>query len=303
MKVIREGEIANKAPQLTYPALYSCADEASNGWQWWYLAAIKAEYGLLALAAVLSLNIFDAPAYHSGYALVFVLSLAVLLYRTNAKPEQAWYRCRAMAESVKTSTWAYMMHAKPFDGTDADSGAQLRTRVADLMKSNEHIADKLQSAPVGQVQTTREMDLVRALPWRQRRDYYVENRISDQRNWYTNKASQNDALATRWQVASVAVYLIAVTMAISRPTYASFVPVWPIEPLIVVAASILGWVQIKKFNELASVYRLTALEIGLIEDKLKRVENEVELGEFVNEAELAFSREHTQWVARQTNRY
>ena len=71
----------------------------------------------------------------------------------------------------------------------------------------------------------------------------------------------------------------------------------------VAASAVLGWMQIKKFNELASAYTLTALEISLIEDKLREVETEAELSEFVNEAELAFSREHTQWVARQTNRY
>ena len=57
--------------------------------------------------------------------------------------------------------------------------------------------------------------------------------------------------------------------------------------------------QIKKFNELNSSYTLTAHEIGIIQTRLQDVEAEEEFSDFVNEAELAFSREHTQWVARQ----
>lgn len=43
-------------------------------------------------------------------------------------------------------------------------------------------------------------------------------------------------------------------------------------------------------------------EIGLLQAKITRVDNETEFGEFVNEAEQAFSREHTQrWLGRRIN--
>ena len=74
---------------------------------------------------------------------------------------------------------------------------------------------------------------------------------------------------------------------------------WPIEPIIVLAASLTGWMQIKKFNELASAYTLTAFEIGIIQDRASDSMSEAEFSDFVGEAEQAFSREHTQWVARQ----
>jgi hypothetical protein len=57
--------------------------------------------------------------------------------------------------------------------------------------------------------------------------------------------------------------------------------------------------QIKKFSELSSAYSLTAHEIGIIEDRIDEADTEDEFSDFVNEAELAFSREHTQWLARQ----
>ncbi|EKA6789224.1 SLATT domain-containing protein, partial [Salmonella enterica] len=64
------------------------------------------------------------------------------------------------------------------------------------------------------------------------------------------------------------------------------------------AASIVGWVQIKKYNELAVSYFLTAHEIGDIKEQFNYISSENDFLEFVNNAEKAFSREHTQWLAR-----
>jgi len=65
------------------------------------------------------------------------------------------------------------------------------------------------------------------------------------------------------------------------------------------ASSIIGWTQIKRFTELASAYTLTAHEIGIVVTSLDEATDERSFSNVVNESELAFSREHTQWVARQ----
>ncbi|HCB7267327.1 TPA: SLATT domain-containing protein, partial [Escherichia coli] len=39
-------------------------------------------------------------------------STGLLLYMAVQKPEKEWYGCRALAESIKTSTWRYMMRAE-----------------------------------------------------------------------------------------------------------------------------------------------------------------------------------------------
>ena len=89
-------------------------------------------------------------------------------------------------------------------------------------------------------------------------------------------------------------------MELSRIAYPNW-SIWPIEPLIVVAASIVGWVQIKKYNELSAAYTVTAHEIGLIPTTIDSPSNDALLSEFVNDAEQAFSREHTLWLARQSD--
>jgi hypothetical protein len=72
----------------------------------------------------------------------------------------------------------------------------------------------------------------------------------------------------------------------------------PIEVLAVVATSLIAWKQLKRFDELASAYSLTAHELGIIKSRFSAVENRDALAAFVSDAENAFSREHTQWAAR-----
>ncbi len=67
---------------------------------------------------------------------------------------------------------------------------------------------------------------------------------------------------------------------------------WPTDVLVAIAASILSWMQAKRFSELASS------EISLINEQSLRSTTDNDFSIFVGDAENAFSREHTQWVAR-----
>ncbi len=72
----------------------------------------------------------------------------------------------------------------------------------------------------------------------------------------------------------------------------------PIGVIGTAAGSALTWLQAKKHNELNSAYALTALEIAHIKGESDFVHSEEQLSEYVVNSEAAFSREHTQWVAR-----
>ncbi len=72
-------------------------------------------------------------------------------------------------------------------------------------------------------------------------------------------------------------------------------------PIVVVAtaaSAVLTWQKAKKHNELSSSFSLAAHEITLIKGEACSISNEKELSDFVVNTESAFSREHTQWVAR-----
>lgn len=287
-------------PKITYPALYQAASGASNSAQQTYLWLLRGEYALLMLAAVLSLDLSKHPIYFACYALVFALSLTILLYRSLTKPEQAWYKCRALAESIKTSTWRYCMRAGPFE--DAISvqipRSKFRNTLISILDANKHIGERIAGIESVSEQVTSEMERIRQAPLAERIAYYDINRIQDQRGWYNSKAVSNKRAFRRWVVVSVLTYIVAAGLALSRIAIPNW-ELWPIDPLIVAASATIGWIQIKKFSELAASYSLTAHEIGIIQGRVREIYSEDQFAEFINEAELAFSREHTQWVARQ----
>lgn len=285
-----------------YPALYRSSDAASTQFQKRYLRLIKAEYALLLAASVLSLSSFANPNVYAAAALVLAVSVAILLTRAIGKPEQDWYKARALSESIKTLTWRYAMKAHPFDDKSTGIGAKLefKENLERIFKSNQEIAGKIAEDWSAGEQITSTMDSIRDLPLADRQKYYQQHRISNQREWYARKAKWNRQMSRRWVTASVIAYVIAMGLSIARVQYHEW-PFWPIEPLIVVASSIVGWVQIKKFNELAAAYSVTAHEIGLINITLTGSEDVKTFSDFVGEAELAFSREHTLWIARQAN--
>lgn len=283
-----------------YPALYTSAGQLSADSQNMYLWLIRGEYFILFVAAIFSLNLNDSPAYFVCYAFVFLISLITLATRNWKKPEQDWYKGRALAESIKTSCWRYCMHAEPFGGSDTASitRGEFRNHLKAILSANRHIGEKIPPDAAANDQITASMETTRNLSLEERKVFYEKYRVKEQRAWYARKASQNRKASFWWVIAGSLSYIIAIFFVLLRIAYPKQ-EIWPIEPLIVIASSIIGWTQIKKFNELASSYTLTAHEIGIIQNRIQDIKDEGEFSDFINEAEQAFSREHTQWVARQ----
>jgi hypothetical protein len=241
------------------------------------------------------------PFWFVAMAFVLLISAAILLVRSISKPEQHWYKARALAESVKTLAWRYSMGAHPFDRTTAAENRQeLKENLLRLLKLNPELVERLPGDAAADDQVTAEMDRLRGLPLAERQDYYEKHRVQEQRRWYRDKSATNKKIARRWLIASVVAYLLAIGLSLARIAWPAW-EIWPIEPLIVIASSIVGWVQIKRLNELAASYGVTAQEIGMINITLAEDTSVKTFSDFVNDAEGAFSREHTFWLARQAN--
>jgi hypothetical protein len=132
--------ISTGVEEVHFPALYSDADAASSKAQWEFLSLVKLEYFLLVLAAILAIEPFIASPYTTVYALIFFASLVVMLLRTLRKPDQDWYKCRALAESIKTTTWRYAARAHPFDDADEkDARSDFTKFLAAIFRANQHI--------------------------------------------------------------------------------------------------------------------------------------------------------------------
>jgi hypothetical protein len=64
-----------------------------------------------------------------------------------------------------------------------------------------------------------------------------------------------------------------------------------------VVGAMTSWLQTKQHRTLATAYTVTALELGSVRTKIEWQKNENDWSKFVNDAEEAFSREHTLWKA------
>ena len=239
------------------------------------------------------------PLFLGVYACTFIASLAVLAWRAHVRPEQGWYKSRALAESIKTLSWRYAMRAQPFDDErQADAKKDFRDTLAALLRSNRQIGEHLAGLDAAGPQITETMSAMRNRALRDRKAYYLASRVKDQQGWYTRKAKANKDAARNWQCVGAACYVAGVAMVLLHVRFVNIT--FPVEPVIVMASAVLGWMQIKKFNELASAYALTAHEIGLAETVITDAKTEQDFSKAINEVELVFSREHTQWIARQT---
>ena len=287
-------------PVFEYPALYRAAGDASAAAQSIYLNLLRCEYFFLFIASILALDFSDSPIYFVAYGLLFIAAAVTLLYRSSTKPEQTWYKGRALAESIKTSTWRYCMRAAPFE--DAVNvkipRGEFRNLLRSVLESNHHIGERMPPGSAADDQITLSMEATRELDLHERKEVYAQHRIREQRTWYQMKSGVNRRNGRGWVSACVIVYAFATASVLLRIAYPDW-KMWPTEPLIVAASTIVGWIQIKRFTELASAYALTAHEIGIVQGMISEIETETAFSAFVNEAELAFSREHTQWVARQ----
>ncbi|WP_191117951.1 DUF4231 domain-containing protein [Vibrio campbellii] len=287
-------------PNIKYPSLFNAADKLSLKAQKRFLRLTGLHSFLLILGTAMAINIIPNKGYSLMMAIVFILALGLSVYLGLMKLEKAWYNGRAVAESVKTATWRYCMRAAPF--VDARSiqqpNAEFRNMLESILRSNHDLGGQLSEAEDTSEQISNEMKSIRELSLEARVNYYLEFRIDEQRSWYAKKAKENKTKHTIWFGLLVTFQLLAVMCVLARIAYPDW-KFWPTDTFVVIAACAVSWMQIKKFTELAAAYSLTAQEIGIIKGRSENIQCEESLSTFVNHAEVAFSREHTQWSARQ----
>ncbi len=282
---------------LKYPALYESAGAASAEAQRGSLWTIRTEYFLLLLVSI-SLAFQDVLSIDRLIVTLLLVILAGLfVFKVIKKLDQDWYRSRALAESVKTSTWRFCMRAHPFEDAERIETPKRNFRefLRNILTANQNIAQNLVTE--GTEQVTASMLEVRQMELPDRISFYIKHRVDDQGRWYARKSLANKKALRRWVVVTILIYIsAAIALYADEIGYPQLTRIF--DPLIVLVTSILGWIQIKRHGELTASYNLTAHEIGIIKSNSDGIRSEQAFSDFVNEAELAFSREHTQWMAR-----
>lgn len=285
------------------PALYQAADEASVDAQRKYLSLVKADLiVLLAGAFFASFDVDDV----SAHKILLILSAALLatgaiitIVISQKTYKKRWYGGRAVAESVKTLAWRFMMRAEPFDDADAREtvdekftrslrevlfeGANLTLTLPNTISSARQITDRMREVRLS------ELDARKAI--------YVRDRIDDQQGWYYSKSSANASREELWFWLVAGAQLLALLAAIAM---VAFPDVWgnPTGVFATIAAAGLAWLQVKQHEELSQSYAVAAQELGLIAEQARYATDEAKFSVFVADAETAISREHTLWLAR-----
>lgn len=280
------------------PGLYQSANQASLIAQKNYFRGLRWYLILLVCAAFIS---YAKPNDIVGALLsagLFLVTLGILIFIRLQRPDDIWYNGRAVAESVKTRSWRWMMRAEPYE--DCEKVEVVSKKFINDLKSildqNKNLSQYLQPTSATKEPISIIMKQVRSNSIEERKRVYVEQRVQNQIEWYCHKASFNKLWAKHWFWVSVFLHAVAIAMLLYRikdPTLAL-----PVEVVATVAGAVLTWLQAKKHNELNSAYTLTAHEIALIKGESDAIRDQKQLSEYVLNSETAFSREHTQWVAR-----
>jgi len=281
-----------------YPALYRAASAASDRAQKGVIRCHKTSVICLVIAVIAAADGLTSRWLAVISAIFFLASLGAFFYGKHQKLQASWYKARALAESIKTATWRLIMAADPFSSAREDLNlAHFRGLLNELLEENRGMGAQLSGEWASEDQITVRIKEVIRLPFTQKKQLYLEERIQDQRRWYAKKSMDNRTSASiflRLIIGAYAIALVLLMVRIANPE----IPFLPIDVVAVIASGLIGWTEIKRFDELASAYGLTAHEVGIIQTRYDAVATPQDLSSFVSDAENAFSREHTQWAAR-----
>lgn len=282
--------------KIDYPALYKAASAASSSAQTAFLRCTIG-YGALSIAgaglATYGIQSKTSALFAAG---LFGAGLGLSVLMLIRRYENTWYRTRAVAESIKTAAWRFMMCAEPFNRDVATDRKEFVLLLQNILKEHKDLSHELSGKVSEGEQTTGVMSSIRQLSLKKRMHAYRQHRINEQQSWYAEKSETNKKSGKRWFFLFIALQGAAIVLTIMRVAYPGYS--WPTEIFLVAAATAFGWMQIKRFRELAAAYGLTAHEIGLAKIQLDEIGTESEFSSFVGDTENAFSREHTQWIAR-----
>lgn len=229
---------------------------------------------------------------------MFALGLATSVAMQVRRPERAWFDGRALAESIKTMAWRYIMGVSPYEGDDlAAADDRFHTRFKALIGEYQQLGGALAKGAGPDI--TAEMRTLRQLSLAERRDIYSKQRLGDQVTWYREQARSDESRATVWLWLITLLQLGGLVLAsiqLARPTTEAN----PLPLLAAVIAAAFAWLQLKRHQELAKAYGVAALELGTLLGRINECDSRERLAAFVEEAEEAMSREHTLWRARRT---
>lgn len=287
-----------------YPALFASSSKASTGAQRKYLCLMRAQLFLLILASATgSMAAAVGPSCSrqvSIFTAIFLaLSLVLMWILRVQRYEKIWFDCRAVAESVKTATWRYMMRVPPYDSDEESSNLDTKfiKELMEIRQARPGIDSHLAGFSSGGTEISQYMRKTRILPLNDRREIYLRERLQDQKKWYEDKTKTNRRFGSVWFWSISGMQALALTLAIINAATGP----WSINIVSIImtlTTAFVAWTQVKRHDELIQPYGLATQELNALESLESYASEPKKFGEFVTQVEEAISREHTMWCAR-----
>ncbi len=293
--------------QEDYPWLKCASDEVSRDAQEWYFRLLGVQLALFFLVGLTGAIQHALPISAQRHATVVIsvlLALAIIatLLGRERKLDKTWFDSRAVAESVKTATWRFMMGSQPFQPQPMQNiDAAFLSELDEIRKARPDMDENLSGRAPNIQPISDYMRTLRQSDFATRKSAYLKDRVADQRDWYSAKAKWNQRRRTIWYVTSIGLQVLALILAILAASYGSL-PFNAVGLLMTATASVTAWSQAKRYDDLPNSYGLAAQELRNIYTLIERTNNEDEFRELVAQGEEAISREHTMWCARRSVR-
>ena len=285
---------------VDYPSIQRSANEASGSAQHVFLWLNKLQLILLVLTAIVSGWGPTAPDIQRivgiAVAITMMVALAIEIALRIGKFDDRWFRCRALAENIKSAVWYFVM--SPADHTSL-AEVEFLGQIEQLQERLPDLAKELSLHDDTGSLVTDWMRQTQLLPFAQKLVLYRKQRIDDQQQWYHRNAKGN---VKRERIGSWAIFALEF-IAIGY----AFLQAWrlwefnAVGGIAAVSASCIAWIQMKRYSDLGTSYAIAAGDIRRIAEKRQHVRTDPELQEFVREIETAVSREHSMWLAKRGN--
>lgn len=289
-----------------FPNYFQASDKASNNSQKYYLYVVRVDLISMIIAAAFAIFNYQLEERKLFLHILTGLSLSIGVIATIIllckKFEDYWYQGRALAESCKTITWRFVSRAEYFEREEIDlDEIQVRNKFIERIKSLANEFPELKKIMSSKILSksiiTDKMLEIREWNLEERKDFYTQERIIDQKEWYSDRAYENKKAYNFW----FGFIIISQVIAIFSTVYLIKYPEsnWNLISLFTtLSASAISWLQIRQHQALKQAYTTAAEELNYIQELAKDIITEEDFAEFVLDSENAISREHTVWLAQ-----
>ncbi len=232
-----------------------------------------------------------------GSAILMLVALTISIIQRVRRLDDQWFKCRAIAENVKSAAWFFALQPNPQGAIDRrEHEDRFLEEVEKIRQRFPEQAARLAGHHTGGTEITQWMRSTQELPLADKLALLKKERIQDQISWYDRKAKSNVGREGLWAYCFIVLESTAVAAALLQ--------VWMLwrystaGVVATVAAAALTWAQTRRYSDLANSYAVAAQDLRLLLERSDRVGDPSSFLALVKDVEMAISREHSMWLGR-----